>query len=607
MSTEAMATELLVRNESIQSLYTRYQADRFGVNRRYQRKLVWSVEEKQKLADSILQNMPIPLFLVAEIGLGTDASFEVIDGMQRLNAIFAFLENEFPVDGRYFELDALADTKSLKDAGKLQQSFPILDRGDSVRFANYTVALSIFRALDGARVDEVFRRINSGGRRLSFQELRQAGTISPLADLVRIISSRVRGDTSPGDVVPLKLMPRLSITNRDLDYGVQVEEIFWVRHGILRREDVRTSLDEQLVLDILIDCVMDPLTTVSKETRDEFYDFADAPSESGSKSLAAQITTAIDTYGRDTLERDFMRVYDVIREIIDEKDDKNARFATTIGIQRGGRAPRYFHGVFIAIFELMFRDQMRVKDPKGIARKLEKISTGALKIPPGSDWTGEAKRGSIDAVKGVLAACFEEAAGDEEDFGRYGWASQVETLLGNAAVEQQLFEFKQGFLRLDSERNFDDALFERICETLTAMANTRRGSVGYVVLGISNKPAHTQRIAEVDGVSVARYRDFEIVGLNREAKVRGISANEYWGWIVQKLRDNSKFDSRLAAQIAGSARFANYRDLSLGILKVCALAEPTFYGQSLFERAGSETRKVETRDYGRLFSRLASA
>jgi len=164
MTTEPLNTELSVRTESIQSLYTRYRAHRFNVNRRYQRKLVWSVEEKWSLIDSILLSMPIPLFLVAETGIGADASFEVIDGMQRLNAMFSFLENEFPVQGSYFDLDALADTKSLKDQGSLEQKQPVLSRAASVAYSNYTVALSVYRSHDGAHVDEVFRRINSGGK-----------------------------------------------------------------------------------------------------------------------------------------------------------------------------------------------------------------------------------------------------------------------------------------------------------------------------------------------------------------------------------------------------------------------------------------------------------
>jgi hypothetical protein len=133
--------------------------------------------------------------LVAEIGVPGDLRFELIDGMQRLNAIFSFLENEFPLGGEYFDLEALADTKDRKDEGKLTQKKPIMSRERAVRFVNYQIALSVFRSTSSANVDEVFRRINSGGKRLSRQELRHAGTTSELANLVRIISSRIRGDT----------------------------------------------------------------------------------------------------------------------------------------------------------------------------------------------------------------------------------------------------------------------------------------------------------------------------------------------------------------------------------------------------------------------------
>jgi uncharacterized protein with ParB-like and HNH nuclease domain len=50
---------------SIQSLY---RSDRDGsliVNRQYQRKLVWTIYEKQKLIDSILKDYPLPLFLLS--------------------------------------------------------------------------------------------------------------------------------------------------------------------------------------------------------------------------------------------------------------------------------------------------------------------------------------------------------------------------------------------------------------------------------------------------------------------------------------------------------------------------------------------------------------
>ncbi|MEV7502772.1 DUF262 domain-containing protein [Streptomyces sp. NPDC093018] len=199
-----------------------HQTCRLYLNRRYQRKLVWTVEEKSDLIDSILSDLPIPLILVAEISGEGGTSYELIDGMQRLNAIFSFIENEFDINGQYFDLQALADTKSQLDDGKFVQQEPILPRDQSRKIANYLLPMSVFKASNPEQVDKVFRRINSGGRRLSGQDLRQVGSTAKIAQLVRVIASEIRGDSSNSDIVPLSGMPNLSINNRRLAYGVDV-------------------------------------------------------------------------------------------------------------------------------------------------------------------------------------------------------------------------------------------------------------------------------------------------------------------------------------------------------------------------------------------------
>lgn len=442
-------TELSVRSESIQRLYDLYVNDRFRVNRRYQRKLVWTVDEKQRLIDSIAKDLPIPLFLVAEMP-DADGAYELIDGMQRLNAMFSFLENEFALNEEYFDLEALADTKVRKDDGTLTQFTPVLPRGQAVAIANYSVALSVFRAPNSSSVDEVFRRINSGGRTLSRQNLRQAGTISMVADLVRVIASKIRGDTSPGDIVPLSLMGRLSISNRELAYGVSVDDIFWVKEGILRREDVRESADEQAILDLIADCVIDPLPNTGTTLRDEYYSYTDLTDSDTPSEAANNFNLKISTYGEDRLEEDLLRVYDEIRSVL---RDANERFSRLIGLAGGGRAPRYFHAVFMAMYQLIIWDKMRVKSYALVAEKLRNITEGPLNVPGGGgDWRRDAKRSTIDAVTGVLRDAFEPSP-NGDDLGRFGRATEFETLLGNALVEQQLFDCKQGFLRLSGIRD----------------------------------------------------------------------------------------------------------------------------------------------------------
>lgn len=593
--------DLAIRSESVQRLYDLYVSNRFQVNRRYQRKLVWTVEEKQKLIDSMQRDLPLPLVLVAELTSSGEGVLELIDGLQRMNAIFAFLENEFPVEGKYFDLDALADTKLRKDSGQLTQKTPVMDRETSSDIANYTIALSVFRAPNQASIEEVFRRINSGGRRLSRQSLRQAGTISPLADLVRVISSQIRGDTSPSDLVPLRRMPQLSVTNYNLDYGVKVDDIFWVQNSVLRREDIRESLDEQLILDLLLDILIDPLPTSGTRLRDSYYSYTDSNNLNSTKE-ALTATNAVEAFGFDRVVEEFMRAYDEIRGALRVSAK---RFANLVGVGSGGRAPRYYHGVFIAVYELLSRENLRVKNYQALAKSLDGISNSALSVPGGGgDWTGSSKRTVIDGVKGVLRSSFEGPV-QGDDLGKFGYASRLETLLSNSLVEQQLFDCKQGLLKLDETRKFDSECLLKIIRTLAAMHNSGPGSMGYVVIGIADKSQHADRVRNLDGVQAALYRGFHVVGIGREALLRGEALNDYWHWILQKI-SSSDLPNTVSGYVTTNARLVPYQDMAVGILQVKSGSEPIFVDGVLYDRSGSNTVAVPSTEYMRVFSRFTS-
>ncbi|MFF2371241.1 DUF262 domain-containing protein [Agromyces sp. NPDC058110] len=586
----AMPVELTVRSESIQQAYTLYGADRFRVNRRYQRKLVWSVEEKARLVDSVLLALPIPLFLVAEISSEPDSPLEVIDGMQRLNAIFAFIEQEFSYNGDYFNLETLADTKDKLDAGVLKQKTPVMSRASSVAFANYSIALSVFRASDQGSIDEVFRRINSGGRRLSKQELRQAGTLSPLATMVRRIASTIRRDTSPGDTVPLRKMPLLSISSKNLEYGIPVNDIFWVKENILRRDDVRESLDEQTILDILIDCLIEPMRTSNGETRDSFYSFTPDPAE-GETEESVMISARIDALGAENVERNFLAVYDIIRTVV-ESDPQT--FSRIIGIAASGRGGRYFHALFLALWELMFVEAppRKIADAEAAIDGLRGISNAAS-TTSGGDWGAGPKRQTVNAFKGILRPfTVETTAGD--DYSQLASTTHLETIISNALVEQQPFDCKQGFFSLNpGTRAFDEGNFGKIVRTLTAMANIGPTSTSYLMVGIADDASDADRVKALDSVKVYEVRGFHLVGIEREvAQSQRPSMNDLWAWILQRISSHPDLTPAFAQQLARDARLAPYREHQIAVFKVSPQSEPVFFGDDLYDRVGSSTVQV---------------
>ena len=68
-------------------------------NPEYQRSAVWQKPQQKKLIDSVLRKYPLPLIYIhvkEEIIFGnTHQDLEIIDGQQRINALFDFAENKF--------------------------------------------------------------------------------------------------------------------------------------------------------------------------------------------------------------------------------------------------------------------------------------------------------------------------------------------------------------------------------------------------------------------------------------------------------------------------------------------------------------------------------
>ncbi|HSH52122.1 MAG TPA: DUF262 domain-containing protein, partial [Bacteroidales bacterium] len=70
----------------------------------YQRGYVWDLQDKQKLIQSFVNKVDIGKIVLAK---RCDVCFskEIVDGKQRLNALFEFLDNKFPVkalDEKYY-------------------------------------------------------------------------------------------------------------------------------------------------------------------------------------------------------------------------------------------------------------------------------------------------------------------------------------------------------------------------------------------------------------------------------------------------------------------------------------------------------------------------
>ncbi|MFC0599513.1 GmrSD restriction endonuclease domain-containing protein [Streptomyces palmae] len=577
------STELSVKGESLQQLYSDYVQNRFLINRRYQRKLVWAVEEKQRLIDSALKKLPIPLILLAESQYENSPRLEVIDGLQRLDAIFSFIENKFPVDGKYFDVETLADTKFLKDSGSLRQREPVWDRATCRDLTNYHLPVSTYRASESS-VDEVFRRINAAGRHLSLQEIRQAGSTAEIASLVRRLSAAIRGDASLTDYVNLQDMPKISITNKDLDYGIFDAEIFWVKQGILSRDAVRESRDEELVLDLLLDLILRPLASSGTEYRNAAYSEERVTHSTSALSIRARLLTI----GKEEIERRFMETLDLIKETLDVAGAPYSTWTVTQQNPRG--VPRHFHALFIAVEQLLHEENMVPKSKEELAGAVKGFWDKDLSVPGGGNWGSTRKTELIEAVKGSLRRAF-KPTDDAKALRLQEHALRFESTLRMALTEDALFELKQGFCLVNDSSAFDDKSFEKIMRIASAMANVRPNAKGVIFIGVADGGKDAEAIERLAGVRAHQLDQFFVTGTQHELDAMNRSIDEQFRWLVDRIK-NSKLDSRFANALAGTLSPFRYRDYLLWRLEPTAMSAPVTHDGRFFIRNGPSTEEV---------------
>lgn len=129
----------------------------------YQRRSVWNHQYRVYFIETILLNYPAPpIFLHETIDADGLATYSVVDGKQRLTAIFDFAKDSFPV----------ADDSSLEHLqGK---SFGDLDKPTRQAFWQYQLPVEFLPYTDAVTLKSIFDRLNRNVARLTRQELRHA-------------------------------------------------------------------------------------------------------------------------------------------------------------------------------------------------------------------------------------------------------------------------------------------------------------------------------------------------------------------------------------------------------------------------------------------------
>lgn len=594
----AVQQELIVRGEQVERVYINYRDNKYVVNRQYQRKLIWTIEEKQSFIDSIIQGYPIPIILLAEPVGRQDGTLEIIDGMQRMNAVTSFISNEFAVDNGYFDLNTFATTKDLLDREIIAQKTPVLDRDRCLAIASYPVPLSIYEAAKRESVEEVFRRINSGGRQLSRQELRAAGATDAFAECVRKISARVRGDTSNSDLLLLGEMRKISITNRDLEYGISADSVFWVANGILTKDQLRQSRDEEMVADLLAYMVSDEPVASRTELFDDYYG-ATFPITDASKARFDAVDYAVRKRSPELIDQDYQRVQDALALLLGQA---GVSFSGLIfpGGNSGNPVPRYFQAIFLALHDLIVKRSMVVSDGAGLIKRLTDCGR-SIQIQDGGRWGADNRSRTVQSVVGWIQDFFEEDK--NPDPAKVHWVTKFQNLLTNSTTEQAAYDFKQGFYTLSIPPAFDEGSFDKIMETCAAIANIGKGHKGYVLVGVAENARTAARIHEVFGSQPLSFKGFYVTGVQHEAETAGKNVDQLFQDISDRV-GRSTLSEPLRSYINAHTKCVQYFDKTVFVFEIVGQDSPSHWNGKWPVREGTQVKEVPADRMGALFDRF---
>lgn len=154
---------------SVRELMAMFSEGNLYIPPEYQRQFIWDDDRQSMLVESIFLGIPIPNIFFAT---NPDASWEVVDGVQRLCSLFRFIG-----DKKVLEIIDRESPLKIRGLEKLNllngKQFDEIDKTLQLSFQTRPVRITVLndKSDENVRFD-LFERLNTGGVSLTHQEIR---------------------------------------------------------------------------------------------------------------------------------------------------------------------------------------------------------------------------------------------------------------------------------------------------------------------------------------------------------------------------------------------------------------------------------------------------
>lgn len=160
---------------SIGELINLYSDNEIDIHPKFQRLFRWSDYQKTRFIESIMLNIPIPPIFVSQ---NENGIWDVVDGVQRLSTIFQFVGKLKDENNEAVAPLKLEGTKSIPELEGISWDSPdnslkMLPQDLKLDFKRSRIVVNIVKKeSDSSAKYELFQRLNTGGSKLSEQEVR---------------------------------------------------------------------------------------------------------------------------------------------------------------------------------------------------------------------------------------------------------------------------------------------------------------------------------------------------------------------------------------------------------------------------------------------------
>jgi len=144
----------------------------------FQRNFVWNSAQKSRLIESVLLRIPLPMFYFSE---DDEGRITIVDGLQRLTTIKEFMDNKFSLRNLEYLEDSCGGKYYKNEESKIG-----LDPKYFRWFNQTQFSVNVIDPSSPPKVKyDIFRRINTGGKPLNNQEIRNCLATNSLRDILK--------------------------------------------------------------------------------------------------------------------------------------------------------------------------------------------------------------------------------------------------------------------------------------------------------------------------------------------------------------------------------------------------------------------------------------